>query len=682
MSSLLIISPLLPALSVGRLTPSLESQLPGEMITLASPIQPVNSEQAQDALQGGWAHHVKMGNRFSCPRTPLRSAGSSPGLTPTIRPQRRSRTESESSIQSRRIPNYFESDLGRSTDELASVISLSFPRSLASGQNGQSELLSSPTPLISLGFASSDAGSIYSHNSDADNETTAVARLSPSRHTRLSPSRHISASSTCAPSSSSIYSGGDGAYDSLVKSKLASPMSTSASPLSASASPLSTSASPLSTSTSPLPTSTSPKLMPPSPSIRSNIRSRASSASLTPSLLTEPTKTIQARRSFGQLLLFRRPSQIREGVCLCAKSCHLHQPDEETEELQTCVHNDVSLASSNLFGDPGETYPPGSGMNSVDCINARNQREDHGSHQSNLDLHAPETTAMRRLGSAQSIPPESADTICTKHPEKDYPPRRGSSTILDRPRGFLKLVKRYAQSSLRDTFFHTKKTQRSQSVQFDQLASNVPNLSVEACSPNLVGRLARQDTRRSSEVGRDSFATRRSENPVTSRPKIEDTPVVHQIKRGSFSQATSFNVFKFWKKKKNDDSLKPNPDKPELLKKNSLQQNSKKSGSTKTKQRPAVKIDQISPPIMMSEEVSIRSLRRNTRPLRLSPRQEDNASNFSSRQLSSESDISFSPSTPASGRRSSPTIACRTEPFMETTFEIQLNPRAHQGRDQ
>jgi len=473
----------------------------------------------------------------------------------------------------------------------------------------------------------------------------------------LSPSRHIfAASSTCAPSSSSVYSSGDGAFGSFVKSKLASPMPTSASPLSTSASPMST--------------SPSPKSIPPSPSIRSNIRSRASSTSLTPSLLPEPTKTIQARRSFGQLLLFRRPSQVREGVCLCAKSCHLHQQDEEKEELQTCIHSNISLASNNFFGDPGKTYPPGSGLNPIDTINACNQREDHGSHHSNLDLNALENAAMRRPGSAQSIPPGSPE----KHPEKDFPPHRGSSTILERPKSLLKLIR--SQSSLRETFFSTKRTQRSQSVQFDRPASNgLPNLSVEARSPNLVECLTRRDTRRSSGVGRDSFATLRTEKPVTSGPKIEDAPVVHQTKRGSFSQATSFNVFKFWKKKKNDDSPKPNWNKPEPLKKSSPQKNVKKSGPTKTKQRPALKIDQISSPIMMSEEVSIRSLRFNTRPLLLSPRQADNASNLSSRQPGSGSDISFSPSTPASGRRSSPTIACPTEsPCMDTMLNVHRNP--------
>jgi hypothetical protein len=187
-------------------------------------------------------------------------------------------------------------------------------------------------------------------------------------------------------------------------------------------------------------------------------------------------------------------------------------------------------------------------------------------------------------------------------------------------------------------------TQRTQSLQFDQLATNgIPTASARARSPSPTDKLTPVDPERSSEMGRDSVSTLRSGKPIQSDLTVEDRPAEQRAKRVSSSQAPSLNAFKFWQKKKSDNLIKANVANVESPKKNSDKQETKKSGFMKTGRRPPLQIDQISSPILISEETGIQSLRRHTRPfLSLSSPKCDDASGVSSHTSCSEKEISVS----------------------------------------
>ncbi|PLW16644.1 hypothetical protein PCANC_06201 [Puccinia coronata f. sp. avenae] len=618
-----------PPLFKSQLTPHVESQVPDNMIIVINQVQ--SDLEQQEVHQRNLEQHVKMGKPYPCPRTPLRSAGSSAGLTPTIKQWRQSRTESKSSAQSHGIPNITET-YGHSADELSSILSLSFPTSPNSDQNAQSGYSCLPTPS-SPRSCSSDAESVYSADSDAVSDFGALKTLLSCGETTLaSPISPIIASpSGASPNSPISYANANGVYDSLLESKAASPELTSAPPRLITASPM-----------------------------NRNRRSRASSSSLTPSLVPEPTKTIQARRSFSQLLLFRRPSQVRAAACVCTESYQLHQPDEETEELQTYVDNtgSISLASTHIGR-----------LNSLDNLDISNQLEDCSRRSLNQDLNPLEISSMSREGSAQTIFPLSRDAVSSHHSDQQHTSRR-ESTMLNRPKSLLKMVR--SQSSLRETFFGGKMTQRTQSLQFDQLATNgIPTASARARSPSPTDKLTPVDPERSSEMGRDSVSTLRSGKPIQSDLTVEDRPAEQRAKRVSSSQAPSLNAFKFWQKKKSDNLIKANVANVESPKKNSDKQETKKSGFMKTGRRPPLQIDQISSPILISEETGIQSLRRHTRPfLSLSSPKCDDASGVSSHTSCSEKEMSVSslnlleknsPHSLASGHSSTSTTASPPE---------------------
>ncbi|KAA1118710.1 hypothetical protein PGT21_002862 [Puccinia graminis f. sp. tritici] len=542
-----------------QLTQPNEPDVPGDMMI---PNQPT-LQQGQEAPQTKSAYHVKMGNRYSCPRTPLRSAGSSSGLTPTINRWRHSGTESESSNRSPSIPDFTQNDFGHSVDGFNSLLSLSFSGSPNSDQNGKSGSFSTPTTL-SPESCPSEAGSMYSNDSyqgqrSQDQETSQQFTHAPSP---------IIASPSCAPT-----------RDPSNKSTRASPL------------------------------------------IRNN-RSRTASIAVTPSLVTEPTKTIQARRSIGQMLLFRRPSQLRGDDCIDGQNCDLQPQEEEKEELQTCVGSDTSVTSTNYFGDLGRaSHSLNRGFNSMDDIHAHQFVKD-GSQPSNEESNTPGKF------SHSPTPHLSHEDYSTQQTNNSA----GASTSAHRPKGLLKLVK--SQSSLREAFFGAKRSQRSQSVQLDRIATNgLPNFTqVPHSSHKVASTPGDQPTvnapRSSSESWQGSFSTYQMGKSVNPDPKIEvplerkDDNAEHHPKRGSIHQSAALNIFKFWKKKsKNDEPVKPISNKTEPLEKINKKRDMKKSGTMKGG-RPSVRIEQISSPIL-SQSVGSRNNSINTRPLLLSPKFKD-----------------------------------------------------------
>ncbi|KNF00224.1 hypothetical protein PSTG_06639 [Puccinia striiformis f. sp. tritici PST-78] len=580
-----------------QLTPPDESHVPSEMMDLTIQDQST-THSYQDARRRGSPHHVKMGNRSSCPRTPLRSAGSSSGLTPTIRRWRQSGTESETSVLSSSIPDHIGTDLSHCSDDFDSILSLSFARSITPEPTGKPGSFSTPSTL-SRESCPSEAGSMYSNDSYRVKRITSEV-LSPSDTVTLAPSPSFASP---FPSNLSI-SFDDDDSQALPHSRESSVKSTSA---------------------------------------FSNNRSRAAAHAITPSLITEPTKTIQARRSFGQLLLFRRPSQVRDGGCMCAQGCKLHQRDEEQEELQTCVDIGTPPGTINYFGDAGgASNSLHSVYNSAENINIRNQSgttRDSSALPSNEELGtlkaADQLNSQQSRGaSSKEAPPENSST------------RRRSSTILSRPIGFLKMVK--SQSSLRETFFGPKRSQRSQSVQFDHLPSNNPqNLSQSSGSKNQVAppgdRPMFNDTLRSrSETGRSYFSTFHPGKigQTTEFPRdSQDITADRHSKRGSVTHSTPLNIFKFWKKKKNEESAKASPTIAQALEKAGKKRDAKKKTG-----RHFIKIEQISSPILIGSNDPIPSLSLKTRPLMLSPKLRDDEPNLSRRLTSSESQtLSCSP---------------------------------------
>ncbi|KAI7964391.1 hypothetical protein MJO29_002489 [Puccinia striiformis f. sp. tritici] len=599
-----------------QLTPPDESHVPSEMMDLTIQDQST-THSYQDARRRGSPHHVKMGNRSSCPRTPLRSAGSSSGLTPTIRRWRQSGTESETSVLSSSIPDHIGTDLSHCSDDFDSILSLSFARSITPEPTGKPGSFSTPSTL-SRESCPSEAGSMYSNDSYRVKRITSEV-LSPSDTVTLAPSPSFASP---FPSNLSI-SFDDDDSQALPHSRESSVKSTSA---------------------------------------FSNNRSRAAAHAITPSLITEPTKTIQARRSFGQLLLFRRPSQVRDGGCMCAQGCKLHQRDEEQEELQTCVDIGTPPGTINYFGDAGgASNSLHSVYNSAENINIRNQSgttRDSSALPSNEELGtlkaADQLNSQQSRGaSSKEAPPENSST------------RRRSSTILSRPIGFLKMVKRCisllfifaidvfseahqisqplaptSQSSLRETFFGPKRSQRSQSVQFDHLPSNNPqNLSQSSGSKNQVAppgdRPMFNDTLRSrSETGRSYFSTFHPGKigQTTEFPRdSQDITADRHSKRGSVTHSTPLNIFKFWKKKKNEESAKASPTIAQALEKAGKKRDAKKKTG-----RHFIKIEQISSPILIGSNDPIPSLSLKTRPLMLSPKLRDDEPNLSRKLTSSE----------------------------------------------
>ncbi|WAR53483.1 hypothetical protein PtB15_2B914 [Puccinia triticina] len=569
-----------------QLTPPDEPDVPGKMM---GPGQ-LTIEEDPDSRQKEPGNHVKMGNQYSCPRTPLRSARSSSGQTPTIKGWRHSGTETDSSIHASSIPDFINTDFGHSADEINSILSLSFPRSPNSDRNGQSGSFSTPTTL-SPESCPSEAGSMYSYDS-YEGRRGKVLEASPASETAILAPSPMIASPSCAHSNFSIYPGEDVESPAIRQS-----YDCSLKPISA-------------------------------PHSLRNNRSRTASVAVTPSLVTEPSKTIQARRSFGQLLLFRRPSQIREGACACAQSCALHARDEETEELQTSADSDLSLASTNLYlGDHLGGRNPLNGFKPPDNINSWNQfAKDNGQ---------PASDTLARSSLSASLP-KPRETFSTQHPSQTT----GSGAISNRPRGLLKLVK--SQSSLRETFFGPKRNERSLSVQFDQPASNNSYFSQELSSTTKMAspssnQFSSSDTRNSEHGSRNSFSTFQLVNLIQTDPKIEapsEGKDSHHSKPGNIRRSGSLNIFKFWKKKKNADPVKPNSRKAEPVEQNSKKKDSKKSG------RPSLRIEQISSPIsFQSQDPGNHNLRLDTRPLLLSPKFKDNDPKFSYFAPSSEKQI-------------------------------------------
>ncbi|KAI9618773.1 hypothetical protein H4Q26_012023 [Puccinia striiformis f. sp. tritici PST-130] len=370
----------------------------------------------------------------------------------------------------------------------------------------------------------------------------------------------------------------------------------------------------------------------------SNNRSRAAAHAITPSLITEPTKTIQARRSFGQLLLFRRPSQVRDGGCMCAQGCKLHQRDEEQEELQTCVDIGTPPGTINYFGDAGgASNSLHSVYNSAENINIRNQSgttRDSSALPSNEELGtlkaADQLNSQQSRGaSSKEAPPENSST------------RRRSSTILSRPIGFLKMT-----FSAKLIKYHNLWRQLvNRACEKPSLAQR--DLNESSGSKNQVAppgdRPMFNDTLRSrSETGRSYFSTFHPGKigQTTEFPRdSQDITADRHSKRGSVTHSTPLNIFKFWKKKKNEESAKASPTIAQALEKAGKKRDAKKKTG-----RHFIKIEQISSPILIGSNDPIPSLSLKTRPLMLSPKLRDDEPNLSRRLTSSESQtLSCSP---------------------------------------
>ncbi|POV94716.1 hypothetical protein PSHT_16058 [Puccinia striiformis] len=563
-----------------QLTPPDESHVPSEMMDLTIQDQST-THSYQDARRRGSPHHVKMGNRSSCPRTPLRSAGSSSGLTPTIRRWRQSGTESETSVLSSSIPDHIGTDLSHCSDDFDSILSLSFARSITPEPTGKPGSFSTPSTL---------------------SRESVLAK--PSQCTRMTLTLAPSPSFASPFPSNLSISFDDDDSQALPHSRESSVKSTSA---------------------------------------FSNNRSRTAAHAITPSLITEPTKTIQARRSFARRGT-RRVTNLRR-----------HRYPTRDHQLLW----DAGGASNSLH----------SVYNSAENINIRNQSgttRDSSALPSNEELGtlkaADQLNSQQSRGaSSKEAPPENSST------------RRRSSTILSRPIGFLKMVKRCisllfifaidvfseahqisqplaptSQSSLRETFFGPKRSQRSQSVQFDHLPSNNPqNLSQSSGSKNQVAppgdRPMFNDTLRSrSETGRSYFSTFHPGKigQTTEFPRdSQDITADRHSKRGSVTHSTPLNIFKFWKKKKNEESAKASPTIAQALEKAGKKRDAKKKTG-----RHFIKIEQISSPILIGSNDPIPSLSLKTRPLMLSPKLRDDEPNLSRRLTSSESQtLSCSP---------------------------------------
>jgi hypothetical protein len=200
-----------------------------------------------------------------------------------------------------------------------------------------------------------------------------------------------------------------------------------------------------------------------------------------------------------------------------------------------------------------------------------------------------------------------------------------------------------SQSSLREAFFGAKRSQRSQSVQLDCIATNrLPNFTQV---PHTKHKVASSPTdrptinapRSSSESWQGSFSTYQMGNSVKPDPKIgvplerKENNAEHHPKRGSINQSAALNIFKFWKKKsKNDEPVKPISSKAEPLEKISKKREIKKGGTMKGG-RPSVRIEQISSPIL-SQSAGSRKNSLNTRPLLLSPKFQDSDPKFFNRK--------------------------------------------------
>ncbi|PLW15590.1 hypothetical protein PCASD_21779 [Puccinia coronata f. sp. avenae] len=170
-----------------------------------------------------------------------------------------------------------------------------------------------------------------------------------------------------------------------------------------------------------------------------NRRSRALSSLLTPSLVPEPTKTIQARRSFSQLLLFRRHSQVRAAACACAESYQLYQLDKETEDLQTYIDStgSIPLASTHMGR-----------LNSLDNLDINNQLEDCSKQSLNQDSDPLGILSMSCKGSAQTVFPLSRDAVSSHLSDQQHTSRR-KSTMLNQPKSLLKLLNQFAINGIR-----------------------------------------------------------------------------------------------------------------------------------------------------------------------------------------------------------------------------------------
>ncbi|POV98409.1 hypothetical protein PSHT_14021 [Puccinia striiformis] len=569
-----------------QLTPPDETHVPSEMMDLTIRDQST-THSYQDVRRRGSPHHVKMGNRSSCPRTPLRSAGSSSGLTPTIRRWRQSGTESETSVLSSSIPDHIGTDLSHCSDDFDSILSLSFARSITPEPTGKPGSFSTPSTLSLTLAPSPSFASPFPSNlsiSFADDDSQALPH-----------SRESSVKSTSA---------------------------------------------------------------------FSNNRSRTAAHAITPSLITEPTKTIQARA---------------------------HSRDEEQEELQTCVDIGTPPGTINYFADAGgASNSLHSVYNSAENINMYVHFNSRLHHVSAITDHAARTyqhvsffhyASRNQSGTTRdssALPSneelgtlKAADQLNSQQSRgassKEAPPensstRRRSSTILSRPIGFLKMVKRRLTAKL--IKYHNpwrqlvnRACEKPSLAQRDLNEVRVYSLiiyqaTIRKTSPSR--RVEEQvappgdrpmfnDTLRSrSETGRSYFSTFHPGKigQTTEFPRdSQDITADRHNKRGSITHSTPLNIFKFWKKKKNEESAKASPTIAQALEKAGKKRDAKKKTG-----RHFIKIEQISSPILIGSNDPIPSLSLKTRPLMLSPKLRDDEPNLSRRLTSSESQtLSCSP---------------------------------------
>jgi hypothetical protein len=168
------------------------------------------------------------------------------------------------------------------------------------------------------------------------------------------------------------------------------------------------------------------------------------------------------------MLLFRRPSQLREDACIDGQNCDLQPQEEEKEELQTCVGSDTSVPSANYFGDLGRaSHSLNRGFNSMEDIHAYVNLTSARSctvckahnwlmilvpilasrHQFAKDGSQPFNEESNTSGkfSHSPTPHLSREDFSTQQSENSA----GASKSAHRPKGLLKVVKRYGNIPFR-----------------------------------------------------------------------------------------------------------------------------------------------------------------------------------------------------------------------------------------
>lgn len=609
----------------------------------------------QHARRSNSLHHVRMGNQYKCPRTPLRSAGSSAGFTPTLTGFRNSLSESGPSTHSPVSAERLSIDLNHSPNVTNSVLALTFSKqSIHHRQTYQ--------PSGPIRAPESDTCSSYSHDSD----TSVGGFASELKPQSASRSPRISSSS---------FAHLDGAlntrhaYDYEIP--FSAPARTELPPtddhdqrlfpsLPHTAFEISVDRKPSQDHSGPPRSASTAKLIKKKPSRSTSI--------LTPSPIKETGKTIQVRRSFGQLLLFSRTSQTdsyeSSYVGSNPERCQSTVRDEEKEELQieTGSHDCVGGSMTSYNDSELSSHRLNRAFRSIDDWEDRSHsRQDRlgskirSAWGSANDLRSLGTEHLYQRPAHRVSLQECRKELALKSDDYSRSVRpstaNATSTKAGRSNGSRKLVK--SHSTLRETIFKTAVGGKNQTARHTpgNISGGVSKNNVRSgpsakLLPKRRGTFSFHTLVGSIDSGSQPAELVPVEKKRNKDLKIEDvaesmgdTDRAKSSKRPGSNPSSPFKILKFWKKKKTTGSA--NIDSRSF--KSGGNEHHGKDGLRETK-APYFTVDKISAPIpIQSKEPRVMKSKLKNAPSLVSLKLNDNNPSFSSLKEYIKVDVNDTP---------------------------------------